>query len=318
MGTLLLADQTWAQLDMALGGGSMVGGWLLSGPTGIGKRTLADALAAAHLSSRGLRDAQDQSVLTMVDEEAHPDLFVLRRHADPKTGKLPSVIQVDQVRALKNGLFRTSTTGRRVAIVDTADEMNVSSANALLKALEEPPEGTLFLLLSRAPGRLLPTITSRCRRIALRPPADGPATAWLTERSGADEAAASEALRLAGGAPGRALSLLEGEGRAQDLAASLLAAASGEADPVTVASQAGAKANEGVWPEAWQIVEDRLGAALRGLPGEPLAARAGPALMDALGEASALARRAGGLNSDRTQTALMLTRTLARGLHADR
>ena len=312
---LLLAAQTETELARALGGGSMRAGWLLCGPDGIGKRTLAERLAAVHLSGGDALGAADPGVATQVANGGHPDLFVIERQANEKTGKMRGEIVVDQLRESMARLFRTSTSGRRAVIVDPADLLNRAAANAMLKSLEEPPEGTLFLLLTRAPGRLLPTITSRCRRVTLRPPPREAVVSWLRARTEADEAAAAEAARLAGDAPGRALSLLEGEGAARGLAGEVLAAASGEADAVQVASRAGAKANEAVWPEAWAIVEDRIGAALRGLPDEPLAARASPALMDALEEARALARRAAGLNADRTQTALMLTRTLRKGLN---
>ena len=314
MADLLLAEQTETEVTRALASGSLRAGWLLCGPGGIGKRTLAERLAAVHLSGGDALDAADPSVAAQVAASGHPDLFVLERTANEKTGKTRGEIVVDQLREATARLFRTSTTGRRAVIVDPADALNRAAANALLKSLEEPPDGTLFMLLSRAPGRLLPTITSRCRRIVLRPPPRADVTAWLRARTDADAEAAEEAARLAGDAPGRALALLEGDGAARALAADVIAAARGEADPVQVASRAGAKANEAVWPEAWAIVEDRLGAALRGLPDEPLAPRAGPAMLDALGEARALARRAAALNADRTQTALMLTRTLRKGL----
>ena len=318
MSDLLLADPTRRAVEQALAAGSLRAGWLLCGPSGIGKAALAETLAATHLSGASRMEDADASTLAQVRGGGHPDLFVIRREANEKTGKLRGEIVVDQLRDAMARLFRTSTTGRRAVIVDPADLMNRAAANAMLKSLEEPPAGTLFMLLSRAPGALLPTITSRCRRITLRPPDAGAASEWLRARTGCDADEAAEALRLAGGAPGRALRLLDGEGDARALARDVLAAATGEADPIEVATRAGAKANEAVWPEAWQIVEERLGAALRGLPDESLRARASPRLMDALEDAKALARRANGLNADRTQTALMLTRTLSRGLHDGR
>ena len=116
---------------------------------------------------------------------AHPGLLVLKRGVNPKTGKLMTVLSVDEIRRLAGFFGMTSGAGGwRVAIVDTADDMNDNAANALLKMLEEPPGRAMLLLLSNTPGRLLPTIRSRCQRLDLRPLDE----ACAGERTGASSA----------------------------------------------------------------------------------------------------------------------------------
>ena len=161
-------------------GGRIAHAWLIGGPAGIGKATLAyrmarfalahpDPMTAAVQNATSLEVAPDSRVARRVAGRAHPDLLVLEREPDDK-GKMRTVITVDQVRRTIG--FFGSTAGEggwRVCIVDAADELNPAGANALLKILEEPPLKSLLLVVSHAPGRLLPTIRSRCRRLALQP-----------------------------------------------------------------------------------------------------------------------------------------------------
>lgn len=312
---LLIADRPARTLDDALARGATTGGWLLSGPKGVGKATVARALVAAHLSGADRLGGADGAVVGLVEAESHPDLQLLRRGVNEKTAKPYTVIRVEDVRVVTERLYRTTATGRRAVVVDTADEMNASSANAMLKSLEEPPAGTLFVLLTRAVGGLLPTIRSRCRVVGLSPIEEDRLTAWLVRR-GESEEEARAAARASGGAPGRALSLLEDDAPRR-LADDFLAAARGQGDLLRAAQAAGAKANEAAWPEAWQVVTDRLGAALRGAD-DPLVGPASPALLGALDEARATYERAAGLNADRTHTALVLGRTIGRALRAGR
>lgn len=158
--------------------GRMHHGWLLSGPEGIGKATLAYRFARYVLanarereaSSKGLEIAPDAPTARQVRALSHPGLLVIRRPWDHKTKRLVGVIPVDEVRRIKSFLAHTGEAGAyRVVIVDTADLLNVNAANALLKSLEEPPPRTFFLLLTSTPGRLLPTIRSRCRVLDLAP-----------------------------------------------------------------------------------------------------------------------------------------------------
>ena len=181
--TANLFGQSRAEADFldAFASGRLHSGWLITGPQGVGKATLAWRMAA-FLLSQPLVAADDMfgappapSSLMLDDEHpdmrlirsgAHPRLFVLRRAWDDKKDKLKSVITVDEVRKLKNFFGMSATEGgRRVVIVDPADEMNVNAANAILKLLEEPPADAVILMISHQPSRLLPTIRSRCREL---------------------------------------------------------------------------------------------------------------------------------------------------------
>ena len=154
--------------------------WLLTGPRGIGKATLAWRFARYLLAvesaalfaggTDGLSVTADAPGRALVNARSHPDLFHLRRSLNSDTGRVRAEISVDDVRDLGSFMHMTPAMGRyRVAIVDAADEMNRNAANAVLKVLEEPPPNTVLLIVAHAPGRLLPTIRSRCRRLALQP-----------------------------------------------------------------------------------------------------------------------------------------------------
>ncbi len=163
-------------LAEAVAGGRMHHGWLISGLEGIGKATLAYRLAKHLLADVSERDPLHQTLAIAPETRAarqvialsHPGLLVLRRPYDSKTKRFAASITIDEVRRLRSFLSHAADAGTwRVVIVDTADDMNVNAANALLKSLEEPPTRTVFLLLSSEPGRLLPTIRSRCRTLDL-------------------------------------------------------------------------------------------------------------------------------------------------------
>jgi DNA polymerase-3 subunit delta' len=165
-------------LAEAVTSGRMHHAWLIAGPAGIGKATLAYRVAAYAFAAANERDPRRATLALPVNTVArrqvralsHPGLLVIRRPYDPKTKRFAATIPVDEVRRLRGFLSRTTEEGAwRAVIVDQADELNVSSANALLKSLEEPPPHVLFLLVASEPGRLLPTIRSRCRRLTLEP-----------------------------------------------------------------------------------------------------------------------------------------------------
>ncbi|SFT51268.1 DNA polymerase III subunit delta' [Sedimentitalea nanhaiensis] len=160
-------------------------GWLLTGPRGVGKATLAwriarfllatpppqnDGMSGAPLGPTTLDIDPDHPVAHRVQAGADPGLATITRTVNDKTDRMREEIVVDDIRRL-NRFFGLSATdgGRRVVIVDAADEMNTSAANALLKMLEEPPARTTLLLISHQPSRLLPTIRSRCRTLRLAP-----------------------------------------------------------------------------------------------------------------------------------------------------
>jgi DNA polymerase-3 subunit delta' len=168
-------------LAQAFAGGRMHHAWLLAGRSGIGKATLAYRLARHVLAKPGERDPAGGSLAVpatasaarQVAALAHPGLLVLRRPWDGRTKRLATGIPVDEVRRLRSFLGLTAEGGGwRVVIVDSADELNLNAANALLKSLEEPPPRALFLLVSAQPSRLLPTVRSRCRRLDLQPLTD--------------------------------------------------------------------------------------------------------------------------------------------------
>ncbi|MEQ1576207.1 MAG: DNA polymerase III subunit delta' [Hyphomicrobium sp.] len=153
-------------------------GWLVTGPEGVGKATLAYRmarylLALPHdraLSGQSLDVPDDSPSSRQVRALSHPGLLLLRRPYDPKVKRFKTEIPVDEVRRLRSFLNLTAAEGQyRVVLIDTADDLNANAANAVLKSLEEPPGRTVFILLSASPGRLLPTVRSRCRTLDLAP-----------------------------------------------------------------------------------------------------------------------------------------------------
>ncbi len=189
--------------------------WLLCGPEGSGKATFAYRAARRLMQarpdpSRGpLGTRPDDPVARLISAQAHPDLLVLERAVEG--GKTRKSISVDQARDLPEFFAKSpSQSPYRVAIIDSADDLNLNAANALLKVLEEPPPRGVLFLISHAPGRLLPTIRSRCRRLAFTPWTQ-PALSDLLERRAALPAVEAERIAgLAGGSPGRALDLASG------------------------------------------------------------------------------------------------------------
>jgi DNA polymerase III subunit delta' len=209
-----------ARAAHAIRGARVPSAWLITGPPGVGKATLAYTIARYLLrygaSAEGPADlamALNDPVSKLIEARAHPGLLVLSRRADDK-GKLPTRLKVDEVRRLSSFFGLTASAGGwRVAVLDTDDDMNEEAANALLKNLEEPPPRGVLLVLAHAPGRLLPTIRSRCQRLDLRPFDDETLRAELAERlPELKEKDRAVLAQLAEGSLGLALRLASEEG----------------------------------------------------------------------------------------------------------
>jgi DNA polymerase-3 subunit delta' len=213
-------------------------GWLITGPKGIGKATLAWRIARFLIATPDGDDGgffgappapetldipHDHPVSRRVAALAEPALFLLRRGGAGSTdndreknfrdGKFSKIIRVEEARPMKQFFALSSTDGgRRVVIIDSADEMNPNAANAILKLLEEPPAQTVLLLISHQPSRLLPTIRSRCRELRLGPLQPDDVAAAL-DQAGIDQPTDSTALtELAGGSVGEAVRLITLDG----------------------------------------------------------------------------------------------------------
>ena len=219
--TLTLAGQdiALARAARAIRTGHPPQAWLITGPPGIGKATLAYRIARYMLAYGATAQGPEDLSVPERDPDAmqltaggHPGVKVLKRGLN-KEGRLMAETSVNVIRTLAGFFGMTSGAGGwRIAIVDTADDMRDEAANALLKMLEEPPRHAMLLLLSNVPGRLLPTIRSRCQRLDLRPLE--PATiekelARLLPGTAANERAALA--RLSGGSIGMALQLADGD-----------------------------------------------------------------------------------------------------------
>lgn len=213
----------------AWSGGRLHHAWLLRGPQGVGKATLAYRIARALIAQptdggmfgdarppATLDVPQDCPVQRRIAARAEPRLFVLNRQWNPDTKRVPTQIVIDNVRAMRRFLGLSAADGGwRAIVVDSADEMNRSSANAILKYLEEPPANTVFLMVSHAPAGLLPTIRSRCRTLDLGPLAPDELAASLAGAGASIEPEQAGPLaELSGGSAGHALRLIAGDGLA--------------------------------------------------------------------------------------------------------
>ena len=189
--------------------------WLLAGAKGVGKASFAHAAARRVLADAagpasnlpGIATADDHPIVKLVEAGSHPDMRRLQRLENEKTGNLARNINVGQVRSLSELLDLSPAMSEwRVAVIDSADDLEPSAANALLKMLEEPPAKTLFFLVSHAPGRLLPTIRSRCRRLQFAKLGDDAMTSVLEAHTpDLSEAERKRIIAMSFGSAGRAL-----------------------------------------------------------------------------------------------------------------
>ena len=215
-------DAAWAEWRAALGSDRMHHAWILAGPRGTGKGLFARAAAAELVAEPGVPQPPVNH---------HPDILIPEHPPENKDEEKKRAdgqedirrkrsIPIDEIRSVQHRLTTRPTLGqRRAVIIDPADDLEKGAVNALLKSLEEPPVGTYFLLVAHRPGRLLPTIRSRCRMLRFAPLADAEVDSVLRAAAPeADPAAREAAVAAAQGAPGVALEFLD-----QDLGAILKA-----------------------------------------------------------------------------------------------
>lgn len=212
-------DHALEQFSTAWKRGALHHAWLLAGPRGVGKatfareaatRVLAEAADPA-LDAPGLLTPEDHRIARLVEAGSHPDLRWLERLVNEKTNNLARNITVDQVRVLGDLFDLTPALSPwRVVVINSIDDLEKSAANALLKMLEEPPANCLFLLVSHAPGRLLPTIRSRCRQLDFQS-LDSDAMTSILNNSLPDlkEPERRKIIEAAGGSAGRAIALAQ-------------------------------------------------------------------------------------------------------------
>ena len=212
-------DKAVAQFASAWATRKLHHAWLLAGPRGVGKATFAHAAARRVLADAagpavelpGLETSDDHPTVKLVEAGSHPDMRWLERLPKEKGDGLARDITIKQVRGLGEFMGMTAALSPwRVAVIDSMDELNKEASNALLKMLEEPPPNTLFFLVSHAPGRLLPTIRSRCRLLHFDALGDDAMTSILEQRSaGLAEAERKRIVAMSFGSAGRALAFAE-------------------------------------------------------------------------------------------------------------
>ena len=210
--TLIGHDEPWHEWRGAMAGTRMHHGWILAGKKGLGKASFAVAAARELVATPGVPQP-----------EFHPDIVMLeplpanddeeKKKAEGKPFATKRNISIDQVRAMQHRLETRPTLGdRRVVIIDPADDLEKNAVNALLKSLEEPPRGTFFLLVSHRPGRLLPTIRSRCRTLRFPSLPDSEVADILGRHAAHADAGTRAAAVAAGeGSAGAALGFVEQE-----------------------------------------------------------------------------------------------------------
>lgn len=214
----------------ALSRGRLHHAWLLCGPEGVGKATFAYRAARylmGHQRDRGygiLGMSEDDADARLIVAQSHPDLLVLER--EEKDGKTRRNITVDAVREVGEFFSKApSRSAYRVCIVDAVDDLNINSANALLKILEEPPERGLLFLVSHSPGKLLATIRSRCRRLGFSPWDDAMVQRFIEARAELSPEEVERLVVMAKGSPGRGLRLWEDKALEMDVLAEKLLSA---------------------------------------------------------------------------------------------
>lgn len=207
-------DAAWQEWLAAAASERMHHAWLLSGARGLGKRAFARAAAGELVREAGTR---------LPDADAHPDIHILenlpanddeaKKKAEGKPFQTKRNITIEQIRQMQQRLTTRPTLGsRRAIIIDPADDLEKNAVNALLKSLEEPPVGTYFLLVAHQPGRLLPTVRSRCRVLRFAPLSSDEIDAVIRrDVPQASAEARQAAIAASNGSPGVALNFVEQE-----------------------------------------------------------------------------------------------------------
>lgn len=258
------AEQAFAE---AMARGRTHHAWLITGSEGVGKATFAyraarRLLGASASAARGVLGAEPSDpVSRLISGRAHPDLMVLQ--LDTEDGKSRKQIPVEEARELPEFFAKTpALSAWRVAIVDTADDLNANGANALLKILEEPPPRGIILLATARPAALLPTIRSRCRTIRIEAPDSARTAGWLSDRTGLGESEARRLAEMAKGAPGRAWRFAHsGAIRADDAARTLIESLPGSDPAALLAVTDGFRGAEGA--ERFALVLERIAERVR-------------------------------------------------------
>ena len=314
-------EEAEVAFEAARGRGRLHHAWLLTGPEGVGKATFAYRAARRLLGAPAYPDlgvlGADPShpVARQVAARSHPDLFVLEREGPD--GKPRRVIPVDDARKLSEFFSKSPASApHRVAIIDAADDLNPNAANAILKTLEEPPPRGVLLMVSHSPGRLLPTVRSRCRRLAFPSLGVEATAAFMRARTEANPEDALRLAHMAEGAPGRALTLAANHALVVDDAARELISNLPQIDPARALSLA-EKFRGGEGAAQFQLLFERLSDRVHALAMD----HAGQGIGGLDGWAQAwevlqrLPREVEGLNLDRTDalfTALGELRRAAR------
>jgi DNA polymerase-3 subunit delta' len=256
--------------------------WLLAGPRGVGKATFAHAAArrvlvdsaGAPVELLGLETPDDHPIVKLVEAGSHPDMRWLERLPKEKGDGLARDITVKQIRELGEFMSMTAALSPwRVAVIDSMDELNKEASNALLKMLEEPPPNTLFFLVSHAPGRLLPTIRSRCRMLHFQALEDDALTSILeTQSPGLSEVERKRIVALSFGSAGRALAFAElGLAKLEEAALAILR----KGDPTNarraeLANELGKKASAERYAAFLELAPSLIAREARGLRGASL------------------------------------------------
>jgi DNA polymerase-3 subunit delta' len=311
-------DRAVQQFASAWGTRKLHHAWLLAGPRGVGKASFAHAAARRVLAEvagppfdlPGIDTPDSHPIVKLVEAGSHPDMRQLARLTNEKTGNLNRSIKVEQIREL--GEFMGMTAGLspwRVVVIDSVDDLETSGANALLKILEEPPANTLFFLVSHAPGRLLPTIRSRCRRLDLAALDDDAMTSILeTHASSVTGAERARIIAMSFGSAGRALAFADlGLAKLEDAALAILR----QGDPTNarrseLAQDLGKKASADRYAAFLELAPSLIAREARSLRGDRL-----ERALDAYAKARELAAIAPRLSLDPAATVFQVGGILA-------